>query len=231
MSFSLTSKFFANARGLTFADGNGITWSINKSTNAITASYSGAGSAGGANPTAKVGLVAANGSAATFMRSDGAPPVDESIAPTWTGQHTFEAASGVPVVIKPASSTYGLEVSTTAGNYAAISLQGNGAVLGSSDFAIFQNTDGSCQIAQHANKPLSILTNGTLAITISAAQAVTCAGEFAMNGATPAAALSGFGSPSGTVTSGLTSAATLAQTAGTLAALLAYLKTIGVIAA
>lgn len=42
-----------------------------------------------ANPTASVGLSAANGSAATFMRSDAAPPLDVSIAPTWSGAHTF----------------------------------------------------------------------------------------------------------------------------------------------
>lgn len=43
----------------------------------------------GANPTASVGLTAVNGSASTFMRSDGAPALSQSIAPTWTGQHTF----------------------------------------------------------------------------------------------------------------------------------------------
>ncbi len=43
----------------------------------------------GANPTASVGLTAVNGVATTFMRSDAAPPIDQSIAPTWTGIHTF----------------------------------------------------------------------------------------------------------------------------------------------
>lgn len=46
----------------------------------------------GANPTASVGLTAVNGSAATFMRSDGAPALDQAIAPTWSGTHTFSAA-------------------------------------------------------------------------------------------------------------------------------------------
>jgi hypothetical protein len=41
------------------------------------------------NPTASVGLTAVNGSAVTFMRSDAAPQLDQSIAPTWTGAHTF----------------------------------------------------------------------------------------------------------------------------------------------
>lgn len=44
---------------------------------------------GFANPTASVGLSAVNGSAATAMRSDAAPALSQSIAPTWTGVHTF----------------------------------------------------------------------------------------------------------------------------------------------
>jgi hypothetical protein len=44
---------------------------------------------GFANPSASVGLAAVNGSAATAMRSDGAPALDQAIAPTWTGHHTF----------------------------------------------------------------------------------------------------------------------------------------------
>lgn len=43
----------------------------------------------GANPTASVGLTAVNGSAITYMRSDGAPPIDVGISPTWTGVHSF----------------------------------------------------------------------------------------------------------------------------------------------
>lgn len=46
-------------------------------------------SVSGGNPTASVGLTAVNGVAATFLRSDGAPALDVSIAPTWTGLHAF----------------------------------------------------------------------------------------------------------------------------------------------
>lgn len=45
-----------------------------------------------ANPTATIGLTAANGSAASAMRSDAAPALDQGIAPTWTGSHTFALA-------------------------------------------------------------------------------------------------------------------------------------------
>lgn len=42
-----------------------------------------------ANPTATVGTAAVNGAAVTAMRSDGAPPISQSIAPTWSALHTF----------------------------------------------------------------------------------------------------------------------------------------------
>ena len=46
-------------------------------------------STGPANPTATIGLTAVNGTATTFLRSDGAPALSQSIAPTWTGLHIF----------------------------------------------------------------------------------------------------------------------------------------------
>ena len=45
----------------------------------------------GANPSAVVGLTAVNGSASTYLRSDASPALDQTIAPTWSGMHTFSA--------------------------------------------------------------------------------------------------------------------------------------------
>jgi len=45
----------------------------------------------GANPSASVGLAAVNGSAGTFLRSDGAPALSQAITPTWSGLHIFDA--------------------------------------------------------------------------------------------------------------------------------------------
>lgn len=68
--------------GLTAVDGGpGGTFELN-ATGAV---------AGPANPTALVGLVAVNGAAVTYMRSDAAPALDQGIAPTWTGNHIFSA--------------------------------------------------------------------------------------------------------------------------------------------
>lgn len=87
----LTGNFLATARCLIFADGGGITWTFNPNTNTLQASGSGGGVTGLATPTAKVGLTAVAGSLLTAMRSDGAPALDQSIVPTWTGLHTFNA--------------------------------------------------------------------------------------------------------------------------------------------
>jgi hypothetical protein len=65
--------------------------------------------ANGGNPTATVGTAAVNGSATTWMRSDGAPAIDLTMAPTWTGQHAFNATSAA-VVIGTSSNTSFLDV-------------------------------------------------------------------------------------------------------------------------
>lgn len=66
--------------------------------------------AGPANPTASIGLTTVNGSASTFMRSDAAPALSQSIAPTWTGNHTFSPASGISILVNGAASSYGLDI-------------------------------------------------------------------------------------------------------------------------
>jgi len=51
-----------------------------------------------ANPSASVGLSAVNGSATTYMRSDAAPALSQSIAPDWTGfhSHRFDSMGTTP---------------------------------------------------------------------------------------------------------------------------------------
>jgi hypothetical protein len=83
--------------------GNGTTWqtkavptctdtggnhlNYDPSTNTVSCGTS--GNITFANPTASLGLTAINGVAATAMRSDAAPALDQTIAPTWTGTHIF----------------------------------------------------------------------------------------------------------------------------------------------
>jgi hypothetical protein len=60
----------------------------------------------GGNPSAGVGLSATNGVATTFMRSDAAPALSQSIAPTWTGLHIFSRAANALQVGGATNSTY-----------------------------------------------------------------------------------------------------------------------------
>jgi hypothetical protein len=47
------------------------------------------------NPSQFIGLTAKNGTATTFMTSDSAPPLDQSINPVWTGTHSFNLISNI----------------------------------------------------------------------------------------------------------------------------------------
>ncbi len=53
--------------------------------------YAQTGGAVSANPSALVSTSAVNGTAATFMTSDSAPAIDQTMAPVWTGIHSFDA--------------------------------------------------------------------------------------------------------------------------------------------
>lgn len=58
-------------------------------TNVATTNINGVAAPAAANPAATIGLTAVNGSATTYMRSDGAPALSQSIAPTMTSTWTF----------------------------------------------------------------------------------------------------------------------------------------------
>lgn len=85
---------------------NGLNTVVRSHTDRIAAVYSSleslakqiagaSGGAVGANPTGTVGLAAVNGSAPTFLRSDGAPALSQAITPTWSALHTFTLAPKV----------------------------------------------------------------------------------------------------------------------------------------
>jgi hypothetical protein len=75
---------------------------------------------GPANPTAKVALNAVNGIAATFMRSDAAPPIDVTINVTWTGTHIFTpTAAATSVTINAVSGQSALQVNGNGNAFAA----------------------------------------------------------------------------------------------------------------
>lgn len=77
----------------------------------------------GAVPTHKVGLVAAGGLSVAAMPIDATLALDQSIAPTWTGVHTFNAGatittgSGVALTINPLAGQLGLSITGSANSY------------------------------------------------------------------------------------------------------------------
>lgn len=91
-------------------------------------------STGSANPSATIGLSAVNGTATTFMTSDSAPPLSQAISPTWTGNHTFAATSGVAVTITPFAGQRGLVVGGSANSYVA---EFDGSAISGQSFGVY----------------------------------------------------------------------------------------------
>lgn len=128
----------------------------------------------GANPTGTIGLSVVNGAAATFMRSDAAPPLSQAITPTWTGAHTYTPTVGTAITINAFAGAFGFAVSGAAGQIAQCVFAGNGNAL-ASGVVIGQGATGVATINQKANSSLLLSTNSTTRITIAAAGAVTIA--------------------------------------------------------
>jgi hypothetical protein len=95
----------------TFPNINNAITVTDEQINAVGAS----GVTGAANPSASVGLSAVNGSATTFMRSDGAPALSQSIAPTWTAQHIFGLSFSTSAALSAASALPMIEWDETDG--------------------------------------------------------------------------------------------------------------------
>ena len=102
----------------------------------------------GANPTGTVGLTAVNGTATTFLRSDGAPALSQAIAPTWTAAHVFTATGtttsitvnqistmtqGILVAGGTSTSTQ-ITVSSVAGASAVLALLGDGLTAAAANY-------------------------------------------------------------------------------------------------
>jgi len=124
-----------------------------------------------ANPTATVGLTAVNGTATTFMTSDSAPPLSQSISPTMTGTWVFSnsvALNGGFLGTSTANANFlnGL-VNTNTGTSAKTQLKFEGVTSGNDLLIGFDNTNVGVTTFTGGVAPAGILgTNFSAAISI-----------------------------------------------------------------
>ena len=161
--------------------------------------------ASGANPSASIGLSAVNGTATTYLRSDGAPALSQAITPVWTGNHYYAPTSGIAVTINGVSGAQVMTLAsgssgTTAFQDLAITrasttvntintgpnlqLTDNGAITGSE----LQHSGGQTELWQYNggwNQILKVLS--TRGVTINApasGNALTVSGALSVTGTT-----------------------------------------------
>lgn len=184
--------FGTAAAGIVPASGGGTT-------NFLRADGTWAAAGGGtaANPTASVGLTAVNGVATTYMRSDAAPALDVTIAPTWSGLHTFSQK------VTSTASTSG-SATTGAYTYGALgySDQNNLLTLQSSVNAYNQLVLQNTSALSAASADLTISNNNGTATTFY--------GNFGMNS-------SGWAGTAGTATFNAPNVVYVTATSGDLA--------------
>jgi hypothetical protein len=117
------------------------------------------GSGVGHNPTALVGLAAVNGTAVTFMRSDAAPPIDQSIAPTWTSLHTFTKA-GEAILVNSASPFIRIQDTGAAGSIIEVKAINLKAIINSN----WTTTPTPLSLQINGTEAIGIGTNGNVTI-------------------------------------------------------------------
>lgn len=160
----------------------------------------------GSNPSASIGLAVVNGSATTFMRSDAAPALSQSITPTWTGLHTFNTGG----ILDTASSTFngGITVSNSTTTNATTTAFG---FTGLNDAILSTNHTGqvvaSTSIgANYLTGVLGVIHGGTGAATLTGCLtgngtgAITGSGTCNTSSATVSSIVAGAGLTGGTIT-------------------------------
>lgn len=188
----------------------------------IPALYAGVAAAStGANPTATIGLAAVNGIATTYARSDGAPALSQAIAPKWTGTHQFTGSLGYSTTV----------TQTTIGQNAGFPGLTLCYSAGGADLKLWDVlAEGATLNYRLINDAQSVVNNWmTVTRTGAATASVGLIGPLGINGASPPAQSTGWGTPTGAaVISNFPGAsATTAQCAQVLAELISILKGAG----
>jgi hypothetical protein len=140
-----------------------------------------------ANPTGLIGLSAVNGVAATFDRSDSTHALDQSISPTWTGNHTFTPSSGTAITCTGSGvvhAIFGTLHIATSLNYDA------------GDSEIYNS--GSANLTISAFGSLKLRAGNAIAVVFdSVAQTAAFTKAIGVNNVAPPAQVTGWGTPVG----------------------------------
>lgn len=155
--------FGAAAAGIVPASGGGTTNFLRADG---TWAAAGGGTAG--NPTASLGLTAINGVATTYMRSDAAPALDVTIAPTWSGLHTFSQRI-------TNTSTTSAAATTGAYTYGALSYSD------SNNLCVLQSSVSAYNQLVVQNTSAGLAASADLTISNNNGTATTFYGNFGMN--------------------------------------------------
>lgn len=146
----------------------------------------------GANPAASIGLSAVNGSASTYLRSDGAPALSQAIVPTWTGIHTWSspaATFSVPVIFTGTTTAGNVVAWNSTGSNAFIGIEsstGGAESVGSSAYSLNLGTSNATSLWLSTNGIARIGTTSAGNVTINApgsGQALTVTGSGATTSA------------------------------------------------
>lgn len=125
------------------------------------------GLAVGANPTALVGLAAINGVSTSWMRADAAPALDVTIAPTWTGAHSWTVAgTATGLTVNLSSSAAGF-YTVNSGSGQCIGLYNTGASTGPALYINAAGTGNAITVIAGATS-LKALNASNVAITATA---------------------------------------------------------------
>jgi hypothetical protein len=192
---ALLDTFSSTLKGLAPLSGGGTTNYLRA--DGTWAAPPGTGGVSFANPTASVGLTAVNGVATSAMRSDAAPALDVTIAPTWSGLHTFSQR------ITNTSTTSG-SATTGAYTYGALSYSD------SNNLAVLQSTVNAYNQLIVQNTNAGAAASADLTISNNNGTATTFYGNFGMNS-------SGWAGTVGTSTFSAPNVVYLTATSGDLA--------------
>jgi hypothetical protein len=192
---ALLDTFTSTLKGLAPLSGGGTTNYLRA--DGTWAAPPGTGGVSFANPTASVGLTAVNGVATSAMRSDAAPALDVTIAPTWSGLHTFSQR------ITNTSTTSG-SAATGAYTYGTLSYSD------SNNLAVLQSTVNAYNQLIVQNTNVGAAASADLTISNNNGTATTFYGNFGMNS-------SGWAGTAGTSTLSAPNVVYLTATSGDLA--------------